>query len=116
MERIEGKEYYAYKETYLSDGKYDYVEFMLKGEDVNYTCHSGPNDYEALEVSCKPYVQEQIKDLSDDFLRGFIRAYGLEVEEYETREDLESFLVWSAAWDIFEDDTYNEEDEQERAA
>ena len=116
MERIEGKEYYAYKETYLSDGKYDYVEFMLKGEDVNYICHSGPNDYEALEGSRKLYVQEQIKALSDDFLRGFIRAYGLEVEEYETREDLESFLIWSAAWDIFEDDTYNEEDEQERAA
>lgn len=116
MGRIEGKEYYVYIETYLPNGKYDDIEFMLKGEDVNYICHSGPNDYEALEVSRKTYVQEQTKDLSDDFLCGVIRACGLEVEEYETREDLESFLVWSAAWDIFEDDTYNEEDEQERAA
>lgn len=116
MERIEGKEYYAYKETYLSGEKYDYMEFMLKGEDVNCICHPGPNDYEAIEVSRKPYVQEQMKDLSDDFLRGFILAYGLEVEKYETREDLESFLVWSAAWDIFDDETYNEEDETENSA
>lgn len=115
MERIEGKEYYVYKETLMSDKTYDDIEFMLKGEDVNYICHSGPNDYEALEVSRKTYVQEQMMDLSDDFLRGFIRSYGLEVEEYKTREDLESFLVWSAAWDIFEEESYDKEDAQETA-
>ena len=115
MYRIEEKEYYAYKESRLSNGKYECIELMIKGEDVNSICNIGPNDYDALQVSRKSYVQEQIKDKSDDFLRGVIDYCGGTVEDYETREDLEMFLVWSAAWDIFEDETYDEEDEQEDA-
>ena len=115
MNRINEKEYYAYKEVYLLNDEYEYIELMLKGEDVNSICQIGPNDYESSQVTRKPYVQEQLKDKSDDFLRGIIRCYGGTEEDYETREDLEMFLVWSAAWDIFDDDTYNEEDEQEAA-
>ena len=115
MNRINGKEYYAYKEVYLLNDEYEYIELMLKGEDVNSICHIGPNDDESSQVTRKPYVQDQLKDKSDDFLRGIIRSYGLETEKYETRDDLEMFLVWSAAWDIFEEETYDEEDEQEAA-
>lgn len=115
MNRINEKEYYAYMESHLSNGKYECIEFMLKGSEVNDICHIGPNDYSVGEVVKLDYVQEQIKDKSDDFLKGIIRSCGLELEEHETREDLEMFLVWSAAWDIFDDDTYDEEDEQEAA-
>ena len=115
MNRINEKEYYAYMESHLSNGKYECIEFMLKGSEVNDICNIGPNDYSVGEVVKLDYVQEQIKDKSEDFLRGIIRRYDGTEEDYETREDLEMFLVWSAAWDIFDDDTYNEEDEQEAA-
>ena len=115
MYRIKEKEYYAYKESHLSNGKYESIEFMLKGSEVNDICHIGPNDYSVGEVIKLDYVQKQTKDKSDDFLRGIICSCGGTVEDYETREDLEMFLVWSAAWDIFEDETYDEEDEQEAA-
>ena len=109
MGKINEKGYWAYKESHLSDGSYKYVEFMLLGSEVNDICHTGPNDYDVQQVSELPYVQNQLRPLSDDFLRGIIRSSGATVEDYETREDLEEFLVWSAAWDIFEDD-YEEED------
>lgn len=115
MNRINEKEYYAYMESRLSDGNYKYIHFMLKGDDVNSVCNIGPNDYDAYRVARKDYVQEQIKDKSDDFLRGIIRSYGATEDDYETREDLEMFLVWGAAWDIFDDKTYDEDDEQEAA-
>ena len=88
---------------------------MLKGSEVNDICNIGPNDYSVGEVVKLDYVQEQIKDKSEDFLRGIIRCYDGTEEDYEIREDLEMFLVWSAAWDIFDDDTYDEEDEHEAA-
>lgn len=115
MNRINEKQYYAYMESHLSNDKYEYIELMLKGSEVNDICHTGPNDYSVGEVVKLDYVQEQIKGKSDDFLRGIIRCCGGTAEDYETREDLEMFLVWSAAWDIFDDDTYDEEDEQEAA-
>ena len=112
---FEEKEYYAYKESHLSKGKYECIEFMLKGSEVNDICHIGPNDCSVKEALKLDYVRKQIKDKSDDFLRGIVYSYLGTVEDYETREDLEMFLVWSAAWDIFEDETYDEEDEQESA-
>lgn len=108
MEKINEKEYVAYMESHLSDGSYKYVEFMLRGSEVNDICHTGPNDYDVQQVSKLPYVQNQLRQLSDDFLRGVMLGYGCEISGRETRKELEEFLVWIAAWDIFEDD-YEEE-------
>lgn len=115
MERIEDKEYYAYKYCYLPNDEYKYVDFMLRGSEVNSICHPGPNDCDVIEVLKLDYVQEQLKVLSDEFLQSIIRYYGATVEDYETREDFEMFLVWSAAWDIYEEEEYDKEDELEAA-
>lgn len=115
MERIEDKEYYAYKYCYLPNNEYKYVDFMLKGSEVNSICHPGPNDCDVIEVLKLDYVQEQLKVLSDEFLQSIIRYYGVTVEDHETREDFEMFLVWSVAWDIYEDEEYDKEDELEAA-
>lgn len=115
MERIENKEYYAYKYCFLPNGKYKDVEFMLKGSEVNSICHPGPNDCDVIKVLKLDYVQEQLKVLSDEFLQSIIQYYGATIEDYETREDFEMFLVWSAAWDIFEEEEYDKEDELEAA-
>lgn len=104
MGKINEKEYVAYMESYLYVDGCSNVEFILRGSEVNDICHSGPNDYDVQQVSELPYVQNQLRPLSDDFLRSVMLGYGCEISGRETRKELEEFLVWSAAWDIFEDD------------
>lgn len=104
--RRKGK-YCAYLESHLFNGGYKNVEFLLKGEDVMSICTAGPNDLAVKETSKLAYVRKQLEGMSNDFLLGIVRSYGLDEDEnHETREDLENFLVWSAAWDIMDMEEY----------
>ena len=87
--------------------KFDYIEGIELGlteEDVNYICHSGSNDSEVAEVTQKDYVQEQLKKYDEDELMKAVKAYITDnLEDIDTRQKKEKYVVWLVAWNIFEE-------------
>lgn len=87
--------------------KFDYIEGIELGlteEDVNYICHSGSNDSEVAEVTQEYYVQEQLKKYDEDKLMKAVKAYITDnLEDIDTRQKKEEYVVWLVAWNIFDE-------------
>ena len=83
----------------------DNVELYLHAEDVAMICHSGSNDAECREVSSMPYMVEQLNRISYDTMMDAIESYGIELEDKDL-PDLYDYMVWIAAWNIFDEEEY----------
>lgn len=87
--------------------KYSYIEGIELGlaeEDIEFICHSGSNDSEVAEVTQKDYVQEQLKKYDEDKLMQAVSAYITDnLEDIDTRQKKEKYVVWLVAWNIFEE-------------
>lgn len=91
--------------TYLDGiGIGNSIEIGLTKEDVEYICHSGSNDDEVSEVTEKEYVQTQLKQHTRDKIYNIV-DYQLagETNDIDTREKAEEYIVWLAAWNIFDE-------------
>lgn len=86
--------------------KYNYVEGVelgLTSRDVELICQSGSNDEQVAEITKKKYVQKQLKNYSDEALMKVVRAYSdSDISNIKTREDKERYVVWTVAWNIFD--------------
>lgn len=89
------------------DLKFDYIEGIELGlakEDVDYICHSGSNDVEVAEVTRKDYIKKQLKKYTEKQLMNGISAYITDdLEQIGTRQKKEEYIVWIAAWNIFDE-------------
>lgn len=87
--------------------KYNYIEGVELGlteEDIVYICHSGSNDSEVAEVTQKDYVQEQLKKYDEEALMRAVKAYITDnLEDIDTWQKKEEYVVWLVAWNIFEE-------------
>lgn len=87
--------------------KYDYIEGFELGlaeEDIEFICHSGSNDSEVVEVTQKDYVQEQLRKYDEEALMQAVKAYITDnLEDIDTRQKKEEYVVWLIAWNIFEE-------------
>lgn len=87
--------------------KYNYIEGVELGlteEDIVYICNSGSNDLEIAEVTQKDYVQEQLKKYDEEALMQAIKAYITDnLENIDTRQKKEEYVVWLIAWNIFDE-------------
>lgn len=87
--------------------EYDYIEGIelgLKIEDVEGICHSGPNDADVAEVVKKDYVQEQLKKYTEEQLMKGVSAYITDnLDQIDTRQKKEEYIVWLVAWNIFDE-------------
>ncbi len=88
------------KYTYLD---YLYHEIGLKIEDVKAIAQSGSNDDAVREVAKEQYIQDQLKDLSDRWLISAADGLCDSPENNTNRQAAIAWLVWMAAWDIFEE-------------
>lgn len=87
------------------------LELAMTRDMVAQICHSGSNDAAVDAVKEMPEIREQLDAISDEELRRDMRWAGLDMNQAEfdslTRPELESYLVWIAAWSIFEDEEYS---------
>lgn len=52
-----------------------------------------------------PYISEQLKNTSDSVIKDAIESYGIEIGQ-KSEAELREYLVWIAAWNIFDDEEY----------
>lgn len=83
----------------------DNVELYLHAEHVAMICHSGSNDAECRYVANLPYMSEQLKRISYTAMMDAIESYGIELND-KTITDLYDYMVWLAAWNIFDEEEY----------
>lgn len=83
----------------------DNIELYLQEEHVSMICHSGSNDAECRVVAAMPYISEQLKNTSDSVIKDAIESYGIEIGQ-KSEAELREYLVWIAAWNIFDDEEY----------
>lgn len=93
------------KKKYYYDCGYG-VQFFLYGEDIKNICHSGSNDAEVAECLSNPEIAHQFDKYSTEEIREEASEILYEDDEYKTasREKMIFFLVWNAAWFMFEDE------------
>ncbi len=82
------------------------IDIELTDGDVQHICQSGSNDQYVAEVLKNQYVKDQLKDIETSKLSEVVRGYVVDLPSRISRERLESYLVWLAAYNISEDDCY----------
>lgn len=83
----------------------DNIELYLQEEHVSMICHSGNNDTECRVVAAMPYIVEQLSHRSIEDISQAIESYGIELNNKEPNT-LYDYMVWIAAWNIFDDEEY----------
>lgn len=82
------------------------IDIEMTDEDVQFICQSGNNDYEVAEVLKRPYIKDQLKNIeTEKLLQSVSYCLGDPLED-KSRESLENYLVWLAAWNIIEGDCH----------
>lgn len=88
--------------------KYTYLDYLcyeiaLEIKDVKAIAQSGSNDDAVREVAKEQYIQDQLKGFSDRWLISAADSLCDSPENNTNRQAAIEWLVWMAAWDIFEE-------------
>lgn len=85
--------------TYID---YLYKEVGLVSEDIEAIAQSGSND-EAVKLVCsQEYIVRQFNDISSEKFISAAKSLVCD-DDIETRDQAIEFIVWTAAWDLFDD-------------
>lgn len=85
------------------------LELAMDRDMVAKICHSGSNADEVDEVKEMPEIRKQLDAIPEEDLDELKHHLDMNQAEFDslTRPELESYLVWIAAWNIFEDEEYS---------
>lgn len=89
------------------------AEIVMTGSQVKYICTPGSNDEAVESVVNDPMIKEQLAKISDEQLNNlgwWLTDYTDEEIRNMSRETKEEYLVWTAAWNIFDEETQNFEE------
>lgn len=89
----------------------DMPEVELPKSAVLQICHSGDNADDVDEVKEIPMVKAQIDKWTDEEIDGVRHQLDMTDEEFNslTKDEKISYIIWIAAWNIFEDEEYYDE-------
>ena len=82
---------------------FNYFEIEMTKRQAESVSHSGDCEADVNILLQDKKVIRQLKNIPDDKLREELKEYGIEEENLQTRHDLESYIVWIAGCDIYED-------------
>lgn len=84
------------KITYIEN-----IELEIPLHAVYEICHSGDNS-EAVTAQLDDNIKEQLNRYTKHQLAQAVAAYGIENAETMTIEQLQQYILWLGAWDIFD--------------
>ena len=81
-----------------------YIELFLLNEDIENIAQSGDNLPAVQECLEKQYMQEQIKNLSDEDIEKQFKDIGLDKDPDEifTKDEMLQYIIWDFAWNEHE--------------
>ena len=79
----------------------DNIELEIPLHSVYEICHSGDNS-EAVTAHLDDRIKEQLNQYTIEELAQAVEAYGIEDTETMTIEELQEYILWIGAWDIFD--------------
>ena len=79
----------------------DNIELEIPLHSVYEICHSGDNS-EAVTAHLDDRIKEQLNQYTIEELAQAVEAYGIEDTETLTIEELQEYILWIGAWDIFD--------------
>ena len=72
-------------------------ELSLTSQDILDCSHGGSCDADCERVAAKPYILEQLKNVSNEAMLSALDQMGVEVEDENNRKDIIETLIWDAA-------------------
>lgn len=96
----------------MSKLNYSYLDYLhreigLTRKDIESVPESGSGDDACSVIADKEYVQQQLKDLSDDKLKEAVCSL-CDDPELPTRKDSIMYIVWMVALNIKEEEFMNQ--------
>lgn len=89
------------KYTYLDCREFG-LEIGVKQSDVSAICNSGDNDADVTEVCTQSYIIDQFNSKTDAELHSAVGYLGDDAKR-DSRQEAIEFIVWVAAWNIFDE-------------
>ena len=77
------------------------IELEIPLETVQSICHSGDNS-EAVTAQLDEFITAQLTPYTKEQLARAVEAYGIEDTDTMTIEQLQEYILWIGAWDIFD--------------
>ena len=77
------------------------IELEIPAQAVESICHSGDNS-EAVKAHLDEFITNQLKSYTQQQLAQAVAAYGIEDTDTMTIEQLQEYILWIGAWDIFD--------------
>ena len=81
-------------------------DFRMKYGDCQMCCHMGSCDYDCEQMREVDYIREQLDQLSNDQLFGYVSEYICDTDisdKVNDRDWLELYTIWLVAGDIIDD-------------
>ena len=99
---FEGELLYGYPE---GSGR---IELGMTVDMVDSICTVGSNDAAVEAVKQDPEIRQQLDEIPEEYLDDLYYVLDMNRTEFDalTRDELESYAVWLAAWDIRESEEY----------
>lgn len=76
------------------------IELEIPLNTVQSICHSGDNS-EAVKAHLNEFITNQLKPYTQQLTHA-VAAYGIEDTDKMTIEQLQEYILWIGAWDIFD--------------
>lgn len=77
------------------------IELEIPLHAVELICHSGDNS-EAVTAQLDEFITAQLNQYTQKQLAQAVAAYGIEDTDKMTIEQLQEYILWIGAWDIFD--------------
>lgn len=77
------------------------IELEIPLQAVKSICHSGDNS-EAVKAHLDEFITNQLTPYTQQQLAQAVVAYGIEDTDTMTIEQLQEYILWIGAWDIFD--------------
>lgn len=77
------------------------IELEIPLHAVYEICHSGDNS-EAVTAQLDDRIKEQLNRYTKEQLARAVEAYGIEDTDKMTIKQLQEYILWIGAWDIFD--------------
>lgn len=83
--------------------QFNHFEIEMTKRQAESVSHSGDCEQDVNILLQDKKIIRQLKKIPDDKLRTELKEMGIDPENLQTRHDLESYIVWIAGCDIYED-------------
>ena len=77
------------------------IELEIPAQAVESICQSGDNS-EAVKAQLDEFITNQLTPYTQQQLAQAVAAYGIEDTDTMTIEQLQEYILWIGAWDIFD--------------